>query len=73
MTVTAKTIDVTLSLAEQIELRKFLINPHQQIAVANEPLGITRIIINSLEAKGYIKQVSVKNGHTFYVLKEKAL
>jgi hypothetical protein len=60
MTLTTKDPSITLCAAEQIELRRFMNNPNDSLAVVHGSTGITNILMKSLAEKGYIELVETK-------------
>lgn len=70
MALTMKDPAVTLSRAEQIELRKFMKNPSALHPVSTENNPIRKILIDALEMKGYIRKEGGIKGYDFYILIE---
>lgn len=68
MTLTKKDPAITISFAEQIELRRFMAHPLDKIGVDLQRNPIRRTLVESLASKGYITKVDSANGFDYYTL-----
>jgi hypothetical protein len=68
MTLTTKPLNTTLSVAEQIELRRMMKNPECQHGVSHtEP--VRKMLVESLAKKGYLEKVATHAGFDYYRIK----